>query len=212
MAKVKVYNQEGKATGEIELKPELFEVATNPALIHQVVIALQAGMRDPIAHAKDRSEVRGGGRKPWRQKGTGRARAGSIRSPLWKGGGVTFGPTKDRNFSKKVNRKVRQKALVMTLSDKVAHDRLIVVESLKLPELKTKAFIDFYNKLPVSGKKTLVITGPEDKEIQRAVNNVPKVDMIAATSLNVVAILDHEYILLAKDTIEQINKTYAVQK
>ncbi|MBU0569483.1 MAG: 50S ribosomal protein L4 [Candidatus Uhrbacteria bacterium] len=212
MAKVKVYNQEGKATGEVELKPELFEVVANPAVIHQVVIALQAGMRDPIAHAKGRGEVSGGGRKPWRQKGTGRARAGSSRSPLWKGGGVTFGPTKDRNFSKKVNRKVKQKALAMSLSDKVANDRFIVVESLKLPELKTKAFVDLYSKLPVSGKKTLVITGPTDKEIQRAVNNVPKVDMIGAVSLNVVAVLDHEYILLAKETIEQINKTYTDQK
>ena len=209
MAKVKVYNQKGEVTGEIELKPELFEVAPNKALIHEVVVAQQANARMPIAHAKDRSEVRGGGRKPWRQKGTGRARAGSRRSPLWKGGGVTFGPLKIRNFSKKVNHKVKQKALAMTLSDKVVHDRFIVVETLKLPELKTKAFVAVYEKLPVSGKKTLVVTSKADAEIKRTVDNLPKVAITAANSLNTVDVLAHEYILVAKETVEEINKIYA---
>ncbi len=209
MAKVKVYNAEGKASGEVELKPELFEVAANKALIHEVVVALEAGARDPIAHTKTRGEVRGGGRKPWRQKGTGRARAGSIRSPLWKGGGVTFGPRNVRNFTKKVNKKVRQKALSMVLTDKVAHEKFIVVDSLKLPEVKTKMFVEFYEKLPVSGKKTLVITDPSNVEIKRAIKNVPKVDTLGAGSLNVLEILGHDYILVAKDTIDILHKTYS---
>jgi len=208
MAKVKVYNQQGEATGEIELQANLFEVEANPALIHEVVVAQQANSREAIAHTKDRSEVRGGGRKPWRQKGTGRARAGTIRSPLWRGGGVTFGPTKERNFSKRVNKKAKQKALAMVLSDKVKNDRLIVVDTLKLPELKTKNFVAVYEKLPVSGKKTLVVTDPENKDVQRAARNVPKVDLIGATSMNVVDTLSHEYLLVTKEAVEILHKTY----
>lgn len=209
MMKVKVYNQKGEATGEIELLPELFEVASNPALLHEVVVAQQANSREVIAHAKDRSEVRGGGRKPWRQKGTGRARVGSIRSPLWKGGGVTFGPTKDRNFKKRVNKKVKQQALAMTLSDKAANERFIVVDSLELPEAKTKAFVALYEKLPVSGKKTLVVTDPNNTAAIRAIKNLPKVNSISGSSLNVVDLLSHDYILIAKDTVDLVNKTYA---
>jgi large subunit ribosomal protein L4 len=209
MMKVKVYNQKGEATGEIELLPELFEVASNRALLHEVVVAQQANSREVIAHAKDRSEVRGGGRKPWRQKGTGRARAGTIRSPLWKGGGVTFGPTKDRNFTKRVNKKVKQKALAMTLSDKAATDRFIVIDSMELPEAKTKAFIAIYKNLPVSGKKTLVVTDSKNTKAIRAIKNLPKVNSISASSLNVVDLLAHDYVLIAKDTVDLVNKTYA---
>ncbi len=208
MAKVKVYNQKGETVGDVDLVAKLFEVEANPALIHEVVVAQQANAREAIAHAKDRSEVRGGGRKPWRQKGTGRARAGSTRSPLWKGGGVTFGPSKDRNFSKQVNKKAKRKALAMTLSDKVKAERFIVIDTLKLPELKTKAFVSVYEKLPVSGKKTLVVTDAEAKDTQRAARNVPKVDMIGAASLNVVDVLSHEYVLISKDAVETLTKTY----
>ena len=136
MAKVKVYNQEGKSTAEIELPADIFEVALNEGLLHQVVVALEANSRQVLAHTKDRSEVRGGGRKPWKQKGTGRARHGSIRSPIWKGGGVTFGPQKIRNFTKKLNKQVKRKALAMTLSDKVSNNNFIAIESLALPEVK----------------------------------------------------------------------------
>ncbi len=136
--KVKVYNQEGKEVGSAELPKEIFEVPMNADLVHQVAQAQFANMRIVHAHTKDRSEVRGGGKKPWRQKGTGRARHGSIRSPIWIGGGVTFGPTNKRNFKKKVNKKMKRKALFIALSSKAKDDEIILLDELKLKEPKTK--------------------------------------------------------------------------
>jgi len=208
MAKVKVYNQKGEAAGDIELAKDIFEVEVNPNLVHEAVVIQQANSRQVIAHAKDRSEVRGGGRKPWRQKGTGRARHGSTRSPIWRTGGVTFGPSKDQNFERKMNKKAKRKALAMTLSDKVAHDRFVVVDSLELPEAKTKVFVSIQEALPVAGKKTLVVINPDNTNLKRAVKNVPKVDVIGAKSLNVVDILAHDYVLISKDAVELVNETY----
>ncbi len=210
MAKVKVYNQNGETVGDIELNAELFEVAADSNLVHEAVVAQQANSRTVISHTKDRSEVRGGGRKPWRQKGTGRARHGSIRSPLWRTGGVTFGPSKARNFTKKINRKAKRKALAMTLSDKVAHERFVVVDSLELTEAKTKVFVNILGKLPVAGKKTLIVVDPKNEAVKRATKNVPKVATIGAKSLNVVDILSHDYILVSKKAVEQITDTYKV--
>lgn len=138
--KINVYNQKGESVGEMKLSDKIFGVKANEVLMHQVVVAQMANKRQVLAHTKGRGEVRGGGRKPWRQKGTGRARAGSSRSPIWKGGGVTFGPKKDRNFSKNINKKMRQKVMFIILSDKVKSESLVVLDGLKMGEYKTKAF------------------------------------------------------------------------
>ncbi len=132
--KIPVYNIEGKEMGNALLPKEIFDVKMNPDLIHQVVVSQMSNRRQITAHTKDRSEVRGGGKKPWRQKGTGRARHGSIRSPLWKGGGVTFGPRKDKVFKKEIPNKIRRKALFMVLSEKVRKNLLVLLDELKIPK------------------------------------------------------------------------------
>lgn len=147
MPKATVYNQEGAIVGSQDLSEEIFGVKPKMAVIHQVVTAMMANRRQVLAHTKDRGEVRGGGKKPWRQKGTGRARHGSIRSPLWVGGGVTFGPTKERNFKKKINDKMRRKAIFMCLSDRVADKKLILLDEIKLDEIKTKRMVELIGKL-----------------------------------------------------------------
>ncbi len=137
--KVNIHNQNGEVTGEASLNAKVFAVKPNSSLVHQAYVTQMANERQVLAHTKDRSEVRGGGKKPWRQKGTGRARAGSSRSPIWIGGGVTFGPTKDRNFKKQINRKMKQKAICMVLSDKAVQHQLAVLDGLVVNEYKTKA-------------------------------------------------------------------------
>ena len=138
--KIKVYNQAAESTKDLELNAKIFGVKANGGLLHQVAIAQQANARQVLAHTKDRSEVSGGGKKPWKQKGTGRARVGSSRSPIWIGGGITFGPTKNRNFKKKINQKMKQKALFMALSDKLATNSLVILDNLEFTEFKTKKF------------------------------------------------------------------------
>ena len=146
--KAKVYNLEGKATGEIELSDAIFGVKIKPEIVHQVFTAQMNNRREPWADTKKRGEVRGGGKKPWQQKGTGRARHGSIRSPIWKGGGVTFGPLSVRNYKTKINDKLRRLALKMCLSDKASGAALWVVEDFKFAEPKTKLFANFLKALP----------------------------------------------------------------
>src|SRR3989339_2063986 len=136
--KVKVYNLEGKETGEMNLLDSVFGVKIKPEVVHEVFVALQNNQREPWADTKSKGEVRGGGKKPWQQKGTGRARHGSIRSPIWKGGGVTFGPTKERNFKKKINKKMARKALLMAISSKAKNRQLLVLDEIKLNQAKTK--------------------------------------------------------------------------
>ncbi|MDD5071998.1 MAG: 50S ribosomal protein L4 [Patescibacteria group bacterium] len=149
--KINIYNQKAEVVGEMDLSDKVFGVPANKGLVHQAVVAQMANNRQVLAHTKDRSEVRGGGRKPWRQKGTGRARAGSSRSPIWTGGGVTFGPRKDRNFSKNINKKMRKKAILMVLSDKVANGNFLVMDKLEIDEYKTKVF----NKIIGGAEKVL---------------------------------------------------------
>jgi len=145
--KIDIKNQKGEKVKDINLSDKIFNVVINEALVHQAVVAQMANERQVIAHTKDRSEVRGGGAKPWKQKGTGRARVGSNRSPIWIGGGVTFGPTKNRNFKKKINIKMRQKAILMVLSDKVANNNLVVLDKIEIKEYKTKIFKDIVDSL-----------------------------------------------------------------
>ncbi|NQT50039.1 50S ribosomal protein L4 [Candidatus Kuenenbacteria bacterium] len=207
MIKAKLYNQQGEDKGEVNLKPEIFEVAVKQDLVHQVVIALLANRRQILAHTKDKSEVRGGGRKPWKQKGTGRARHGSIRSPLWKGGGVTFGPTNQRNFTKQVNKKMRVKALFMVLSDKAKDSAILVMEKFELPEIKTKQIVELLKKIKLE-KKVLFVIEKMDENIACSIKNIPKIDVISADSLNVYDLINSNHVVFTKDALKKIEEVY----
>ncbi|MFH1426197.1 MAG: 50S ribosomal protein L4 [Candidatus Kerfeldbacteria bacterium] len=204
MAKVKLYNLDGKASGEIELDDAVFGVEVNPELVQFVVSAQQANAHIPYAHTKQRAEKRGGGRKPWRQKGTGRARHGSSRSPIWRGGGVTFGPTNDRNMTKKVNKKEKRKALSMVLSDKVSGNMFIVIDSIEQLEGKTKQLATVLSALPSKGKSVLIASGKKNAKLTRAANNLPNANTVLADSLSVGDVLKYNYVLIDKDGVETV--------
>ena len=208
-----VYNQKGEEVEKIELPANIFGLELNKDLVHQVVVAQMANARKVIAHTKDRSERRGGGRKPWRQKGTGRARHGSIRSPIWRGGGISFGPTKERVFTKKINKKMKQKALFMALSSKVRDDEMILLDKLEIKETKTKVMVGILNNLKNKFKKDLtksllIVLPKTDVDVIRVNNNIPKIKIIRADSLNVLDILNYKYFLMLQDSIDVIEKTY----
>lgn len=212
MPQVKLYNQEGAVVGTTELSEELFGVKANDAVIRRAVEAQEHNSRAVVAHTKTRSEVRGGGKKPWRQKGTGRARHGSIRSPIWVGGGVAFGPRNDRNFSIRINKKERRKAMLMMLSAKVSDDKLLVLEKLELPAIKTKQLAGILAKLPSKNKRTLLVQGSPKDTIVKSARNIPRVTTIAANSLNVIDILRNDYLLLPQETVGIIEKTFRLKK
>ncbi len=202
MPNVKLYNLEGKTTGELTLSDELFGVTPKPALIHEAYIAQLANGRQPLAHTKTRGDVSGGGKKPWKQKGTGRARHGSTRSPIWVGGGVTFGPRSDRDFTIKVNRKVRRAALRMILSDRVANDHFVALDALDMKEGKTRALGAALKKLPGFGRPLLMVIDPKNVQARRAAANIQGVTTIAPNSLNVRDLLSHEFVMIPKAEIE----------
>ncbi len=207
--KVKVYNFEGQEVGNEALDSALFNTELNKELLQQVLIAQDANSREAIAHTKGRTEVRGGGKKPWKQKGTGRARHGSSRSPIWSGGGVTFGPTASRNFSKRVNKKVKRKALAMVLTDKAINNNLIVLESYDLPQAKTKTLKLALNKLPSKDQKQLIVTKGAEENIVTASQNLPKVNTINYASLNIRDLLKNQYLLITKELLERVKKHYS---
>lgn len=206
---VKLYDWQGKETGKEVLDPIVFGVEIKPELVQDMVVAQRKNAREPIAHTKGRSDVRGGGKKPWRQKGTGRARHGSIRSPLWIGGGITFGPTSKRNFSVKINKKLKEKVLRMILTDKAVEKKLVLVESYNLPEAKTKMLKESLDKLPSKGKSVLAVTKSAEENIVRASKNLPKVSTINFGSLNVLDLLKHEYLLVNKEMLKKITEHYS---
>lgn len=204
---VDLYNQKKEKVGKFELPDKIFAVKFNPDLVHQTYVAQISNARKTIAHAKGRAEVSGGGRKPWAQKGTGRARHGSTRSPLWKGGGVTFGPVKERNFSKKINKKAKQKALFMMLSNKVDDKELFVLDKLELVGAKTKEMNKILNNFS-DGKKTLIVLPEKKENIFRATKNLSYVKTLLADSLNISDLLNYKYILTPQEAIKVIEKTY----
>jgi len=204
---VKTYDTNGKEVGQTRLPSEIFDVKINSDLIHQVVTSQMANKRTVIAHTKDRAQVRGGGKKPWRQKGTGRARHGSRRSPLWKGGGVTFGPTKVRNFEKKINKKMRRKAILMVLSAKVKNDLLLILEKLSLEKPKTKLMAGILEKLPFKGSALIVLPQLE-KDIVRSARNIKDVATVEARNLNALDLLSFKYLIMPKDSIKVIKETF----
>ena len=208
---VKTYDTNGKEVGQTRLPSEIFDVKMNSDLVHQVAVSQMANKRTVIAHTKDRAQVRGGGRKPWRQKGTGRARHGSRRSPLWKGGGVTFGPTKERNFEKKINKKMKRKAILMVLSAKVKNNLLLILEKLSLEKPKTKLMAGILKKLPIKGS-SLIILPQLEREIVRAARNSPKTATIEARNLNALDLLSFKYLIMPKDSVKVIKTTFLKSK
>ena len=206
--KVAVYDQQGKEIGQTLLPKEIFDVKVNSDLIHQIAISQMANRRKVISHTKGRGEVKGGGKKPWRQKGTGRARHGSIRSPLWKGGGVTFGPTKERVFKKGINKKMKRKALFMVLSAKAKDNLLLILDKITLEQPKTKLIAEVFKRLPLKGS-SLVILPQKEKDLIRASKNIPQMETMLAKDLNVLDLLSFKNLIVFKDSIKVIKDTFA---
>lgn len=206
--KIAVYNQEGKEVGDATLPKGIFEVKFNADLVHQIAVSLMANKRQILAHAKIRSEVRGGGRKPWRQKGTGRARHGSNRSPIWRGGGITHGPRKDRVFEREIPKKMRRKALLMVLSEKAKNKNLIILDKIELSKGKTKEMAQTLSNLPCKGQSTLIALPNYDKKIFLASRNIKKTTIDDARNINVLDLLNSKYLLMPKESIKTIEKVF----
>lgn len=209
MPKVAVYDMTGKQTGEeIELMDYVFGVEFNEAVVHQAVVMQQANERQGTHATKTRGMVRGGGRKPWKQKGTGRARAGSVRSPLWVGGGTVFGPA-PRSHAKDMPRKARRLAIRCALSAKVAEGALVVVDNLTFDAPKTKDAVALLNGFEAVDKKALIITDGENENVEKSSRNIEKVKALSNGCLNVYDILNAEKVLLAKDAVARIEEVLA---
>ncbi len=207
MANVSVYNMEGKEVGTAELSDAVFGAKINEHLVHMAVLQQLADNRQGTQKAKTRSEVSGGGRKPWRQKGTGHARQGSIRAPQWKGGGVVFAPV-PRDYSFKMNRKEKRAALKSVLTDKVQMNKLLVLDELKLDEFKTKKFKAVLDNLKVDGR-ALVVLGEKDDMVMKSAGNIPGVEMALPNTINVYDILKAGTLILTKDAVTKIEEVYA---
>ena len=207
MKEFDVYSTKGQKVDSVKLSAKIFDGKVNKTLIHNAVKMYLANQRIGAASTKNRSEVSGGGKKPWKQKGTGRARTGSIRSPLWKGGGVIFGPTKERNFKKKINKKVGRKALFMALSQKAKDNFIFVLDDLKLENYKTKLMVEMLKKLKIKGS-TLLITPKTDAKMVKAGRNIPKFSTIEANKLNALDLLAVKNIILPKESLKTIKETF----
>jgi large subunit ribosomal protein L4 len=206
MAKVSVYNMEGKEVGTMDLNDSIFAVEINEHLVHMAVVQQLANNRQGTQKAKTRSEVSGGGRKPWRQKGTGHARQGSTRSPQWTGGGVVFAPT-PRDYSFKLNKKEKRAALKSALTSVVNENKFIVVDELKLNEIKTKDFAKVLTNLNV--EKALVVLDSNDKNVVMSAKNIPTVKTALTNTINVYDILKYNTVVVTKAAVDQIQEVYA---
>lgn len=206
MASVAVYNIEGKEVDKLELNDSVFGVEINEHLVHMAVVGQLANRRQGTQSAKTRSEVSGGGRKPWRQKGTGHARQGSTRSPQWTGGGVVFAP-KPRDYSVKMNKKEKQLAMKSVLTSKVQEEKLIVLDELKMDEIKTKKFVEIMDNLKAA--KALVVTKDLEKNVVLSANNIPTVKTATTNEINVYDILKYDTLVLTKDAVAAIEEVYA---
>ncbi len=206
MANVAVYNMEGKEVGTLELNDGIFGVEVNEHLVHMAVLQQLANKRQGTQKAKTRSEVRGGGRKPWRQKGTGHARQGSIRAPQWTHGGVVFAPT-PRDYSFKLNRKEKRAALKSALTSRVNDNKFIVLDTLSFDEIKTKKFVQVMKNLNL--EKALVVLNDMDLNVIKSANNVPKVKTAQTNELNVFDVLKYDTVVVTKDAVKTIEEVYA---
>lgn len=223
--KIKVYNQNAEAAGEMELSQKVFGMKVNNDLIHQAVVTQMANERQVIAHTKDRSDVRGGGKKPWRQKGTGRARHGSSRSPIWIGGGVTFGPRNDRNFKMRINKKMKQNAMLMVLSDRASGDNFVILDKLEAAEFKTKTFnkvisgieskvlqpkkeVKAEAKKKAAKRSILMIVDKGDEKLNCSARNLPGIKLMNTDNLNIIDLLKYKNLVVTKATVEKIEERY----
>ena len=206
MAKVSVYNMEGKEVETMELNDAVFGVEVNEHLVHMAVVQQLANNRQGTQKAKTRSEVRGGGRKPWRQKGTGHARQGSTRAPQWTGGGVVFAPT-PRDYSFKLNKKEKRAALKSALSSRVAENKFVVVDELKFDAIKTKDFAKVMSNLGL--EKALVVINDNDTNVVMSAKNIPTVKTASTSTINVYDILKYNTVVVTKDAVNTIQEVYA---
>ena len=204
MTKVSVLSQTGSSVGEIELNESIFGIVPNEAVLFEALVQQRASLRQGNHKVKNRSEVAGGGRKPWRQKGTGRARQGSIRSPQWRGGGVVFGPT-PRSYAYKLPKKVRRLALLSALSSKALEENIIVLEGLAFEAPKTKDFIQVLEDLSIN-KKALIVTADLDETVALSARNIPGISVITAAGVNVLDLVGHEKLVLTKAAVEKIEE------
>ncbi len=202
----KIYNQNGKEAGNISLPEDIFGLPWNADLVHQVVIAMQANARTPIAHTKFRGEVSGGGKKPWKQKGTGRARHGSTRSPIWIGGGVTHGPRNEKDYSQKINKKTRAKALYTVLSEKLRRNEILFIDNLALSEMKTKTAVEVvknlaklsgFERLQTTKKNSVFLTlANRDENVIKSFSNLPQIEIENIKDINPVDVVNHKYLVI----------------
>ena len=206
MAKVSVYNMEGSVVGDIELNDSVFGVEVNDHLVHLAVVNQLANNRQGTQSAKNRSAVRGGGKKPWRQKGTGHARQGSTRAPQWTGGGVVFAP-QPRDYSYSLNKKEKRAALKSALTSRVNEEKIFVLDELKFDEIKTKKFVEVLNNLKVN--KALVIIGENDANVVKSAKNVANVKTALTNTINVFDILKYDNVVITKAAVEKIEEVYA---
>lgn len=214
--KTSLYNQKGEVVGDIELNSKIFDVKLNSHLLAEAVRISQSNSRQGTSNTKTRGEVRGGGKKPWKQKGTGRARAGSTRGPIWRHGGVAFGPRANRNWELKINKKAKTAALFMSLSDKAKDKQFIVVDQILLDKAKTKEFVkvfaDLKSNIKDLGKKNLFILPKNDPKLMRSSRNIPELNSVLANSLNLVDVMKADSIVVLKDSLGVIEKTYLKSK
>ena len=206
MSKVSVYNMKGQQVGDVELKAEIFEAPINEHLLHQAVVAQLANKRQGTQSAKTRSEVSGGGKKPWRQKGTGHARQGSIRAPQWTGGGVVFAP-KPRDYEIRLNKKEKRIALKSALASRVQEEKFFVIDELKVDEIKTKTMVELLKGLNV--KKALIVLNSNDQNVILSARNIPDVQTALTNTINVFDILKYDAFVVDKAALETIEEVYA---
>ena len=211
--KIKVYNKSAEQVKELDLSAKIFGVKASSELLHQAMVAQRANERQVLANTKDRSEVSGGGKKPWKQKGTGRARSGSSRSPIWIGGGVTFGPTKDRNFKVKINQKMKQKAIFMALSDKVNASVFVVLDNLQFSEYKTKDFNTLLTNLEKKVLNTerrdiLIVNEAKEDKVKFSARNLKGVKIINVENINLLDLLNYKNVLVTENIVSILEKRY----
>ncbi|GLI84479.1 50S ribosomal protein L4 [Rossellomorea marisflavi] len=207
MPKVALFNQSGSKVGDIELNESVFGIEPNKQVLFEAVLMQRASLRQGNHKVKNRSEVRGGGRKPWRQKGTGRARQGSIRSPQWRGGGAVFGPV-PRSYSYKLPKKVRRLAIKSALSTKVVEENILVLEALSFDAPKTKEFANVLKGLSINAK-TLVVTDGLDENVALSARNIPGVTVVTASGISVLDVLGHDKLVMTKSAVEKVEEVLA---
>ena len=214
--KTNVYNQKAEVVGEVELNSKIFDVKPNMHLLAEATRIAGRNSRQGTSNTKTRAEVSGGGKKPWKQKGTGRARAGSTRSPIWRHGGVTFGPRANRNWELKINKKAKTQALFMSLSDKVKENQFIIIDQISFDQPKTKEMVKmltgFKNSVKTLGKKQLLVMAKKDDKLVRSSRNIPFVTPILASSLNILDIMKADTMVVTKDSLSVIEKVYLKTK